>query len=208
VVNGTMVATSEAARSGSTQAPQRTLASARTGVAVGALGVALAVPWAASPSTAVGQGFSSGGSAVEVQRPQSRPEQSSVGEIAYPARYPRQVRVPSNSSVAPSDTSSVDAATDDAAIGMVSPTDDGDVHAGGVPVRPDADAAGGSLGGFSRSGRSTSGHPADDAPVPFLDDASMLDPVTAVVGLDSHGHPWDEQPPPVVDLGQAIDELP
>lgn len=120
--------------------------------------------------------------------------------------------MPSNSSVAPSDTSSVDAVTDDTAIGMVSSTDDGDVTDGdvkgrGAPDRADADAAGDSLGGLPRSSTSTTGHPGEDAPVPFLDHAS-LGSVTGLVGLDSHDHPWDEQPPPVVDLGQATEELP
>ena len=174
--------------------------------AVMAVGATTALAWTAIPSAVGGHVPSTDGSATVVHPAQSRPDQSSVEETKHPARLPRQVRAPSNSSVAPSDTSSVDAVTDDAAIGMVSSTDDGDVTRN-APGRADADAAGDSLGGLPRSGTSTTGHPGEDAPVPFLDHAS-LDSVTGMVGLDSHDHPWDEQPPPVVDLGQAIDELP
>jgi hypothetical protein len=95
--------------------------------------------------------------------------------------------------------------TDDTAIGMVSSTDDGAVHTRGAPARTDADAAGDSLGGLPRSSRTSPEHLSDDAMVPHPGHASVLDPLTSLVGLDSHDHPWDEQPPPVVDLGQVID---
>ena len=113
VVNGTMVATSEAAGGGFA-----------LGAVVASRGAAIAVPWAATAATDDGSALVTVGSAVLVQQPQSRLQESPVEEAIHPARHPRQVRVPSSSSVAPSDTSSVDAATDDAAIGMVSSTGD------------------------------------------------------------------------------------
>jgi hypothetical protein len=196
VVNGTMVATSEAAGGGFA-----------LGAVVATLGAVIAAPWVATATTADGSALMTVGSAVVVQQPQSRLQESPVEETTHPVRHPRQVRVPSNSSVAPSDTSSVDAVTDDAAIGMVSSTGDDYVVylTGSTPGRTHADAAGDSLGGLSRSGTSADGRTSRNAMPPFLGHAS-LDSVTGLVGLDSHDHPWDEQPS-VVDLGQVVDEL-
>lgn len=207
-----MVATPEAAGRGPLSGTRRSPAIRRRGyviAAVAAFGATATVPGAAATSTADGQALMTVGSAVVVQQPQSRLEESSVEETTHPARQPRQVRVPSSSSVAPSDTSSVDAVTDDAAIGMVSSTDDDQILtvAAGASGRTQADAVGDSLGGLPRSGTSADGRTSREA-MPRLPGQASLDSVTGLVGLDSHDHPWDEQPPPVVDLGQAIDELP
>lgn len=163
-----MVAMSGAARHGTTGTAGRTLALPRRRLAVwAAVGAAIAVPWAVLSSAAFGQALPTGGSAVEVQRPQGLPEQSSVEETTHPVRQTRQVRVPSNRSVAPSDTSSVDAVTDDAAIGTVSSTDD-DHGQPGLPA--ELDPATGLVGLDSHD------HPWDERPPPIVDLGELVEP--------------------------------
>jgi hypothetical protein len=139
------------------------------------VGVAAVVPWTMSATAYADRSAPDSGASTQT-RPSSPPELSPVGDSKPPARHSRQVRASSNSSVAPSDTSSVDPVTDDTAVGTVSPTGDDSWALVELPAALDAVTA--------LVGLDSHDHPWDEQPPPVVD----LGEFAEVVPLPRSGH--------------------
>jgi hypothetical protein len=123
-----------------------------------AVGVVALIPWTSSAAD-------DAGGAVPIRTNPAHliehPDLSPVEEKNDPARLPRQVRASSNSSVAPSDTSSVDPVTDDTAVGIISSTGDGTSQPPILPAELDPVTA--------LVGLDAHDHPWDEQPPPVVD---------------------------------------
>jgi hypothetical protein len=132
------------------------------------VGVAAVVPWTISATAHADRSAPDIGALVQT-RPSSPPELSPVGDSKPPARHSRQVRASSNSSVAPSDTSSVDPVTDDTAVGTVSPTGDDSWAPHELPAGLDAVT--------TLVGLDSHDHPWDEQPPPLVDLGKLAEDV-------------------------------
>ena len=136
------------------------------------VGVAAVVPWAMSATAHADRSAPDFGALTQT-RLGSPPEPSPVGDSKPPARHPRQVRASSNSSVAPSDTSSVDPVTDDTAVGTVSPTGDDTWALAELPVALDA--------ATTLVGLDPHDHPWDEQPPPVVDLGAVVGAVASQI---------------------------
>jgi hypothetical protein len=98
-----------------------------------AVGVVALTPWTLSAAHPADDAGPTRAPVHSIEHPDLSPVEENKG----PARLPRQVRASSSSSVAPSDTSSVDPVTDDTAIGTLSSTGDGTSQPPTLPAELD-----------------------------------------------------------------------
>jgi hypothetical protein len=137
----------------------------RTGGAVAvAVGVVALTPWTLSAAHPADDAGPTRAPVHSIELPDLSPVEEDKG----PARLPRQVRASSSSSVAPSDTSSVDPVTDDTAIGTVSSTGDGTSPPPTLPA--ELDPVTGLVGLDAHD------HPWDEQPPPLVDLGALVDP--------------------------------